>query len=316
VNLHALRRRRWGTGPAALAIAAIMLQSGCGHEAMSKAAAAEPTPAVTTCAGTPTASAGPPTANARTATASAGHRGGARTDFRMFDNTSYTNVDLSSSGAIKSNIVYEGDIARLSGQTSDYIKHHTPGVELELPPREAYEALVRRYGTNPGPVVLDIESLYLTGAPNVAQRHFDKLAQMLAWAHGALPCKAIGVYGLLGNVAPEYVPLAQRLAVQQDAFFPSLYLVNEDPAAWRARLAERLAEAAAIDPIKPVYPYIWPEYHSGSALAGQYVPTEFWRFQLTESRSLVDGVVIWSMRVPNTDPRWVAVTKQFMTATQ
>lgn len=237
----------------------------------------------------------------------------ARTRFQVFDNTFYTNVDLTRYGAVRSNIVYEHSVAELTGQSQDFRGGTRPGVELALPPQAAYEQLVRRLSVHPGPVVLDFETLYLKGAADVVQRRFGKLRTLLAWAHRAVPGKAIGYYGLLGNTAPQYLHLARELAKDEDAFFPSLYVFTNDRTQWRALLARRVAEAKSIDPDKPIYAYLWPEFHDNSNLAGTYVSADYWSFQLAESRTQISGVVVWSKQKPNAEPGWVNATRTFLT---
>ncbi|WP_189305497.1 hypothetical protein [Streptomyces albospinus] len=233
-----------------------------------------------------------------TATASAGR-------FVVYDNTAYRDVDLARYGAIPSNVVYEGYVAALNGRTR-------PGTELDLPPEAAYKDLVRKHASKPGPVVLDFESLYLTGTPDTAQRHLEKLEKFAQWAHEALPGKVIGFYGVLGNTTPRYYPLARQLARYVGAFFPTLYTFDDNRAAWRAKLVKDLEEAKAVDPGKPVYPYLWPQYHDGTPKSPQFLSADHWSYELDTARRLVPGVVIWSGAWPVTDKGWITATERFM----
>ncbi|MBV6699884.1 hypothetical protein KV557_22750 [Kitasatospora aureofaciens] len=94
----------------------------------------------------------------------------------------------------------------------------------------------------------------------MAQRHFEKLSTLLEWTHEAAPGKAVGFYGVLGNTSPEYYPPARTLAQHEDAFFPTLYTFSPDRARWQQTLNKDIAEAQQIDPAKPVYPFLWPQY--------------------------------------------------------
>ncbi|MFI9273134.1 hypothetical protein ACIGXM_20735 [Kitasatospora sp. NPDC052896] len=231
--------------------------------------------------------------------------------FTVYDNSFYTNVDLEQYGATKSNVLYEGPVAALSGQNPGDFQDARK-VELALPPQDAYERLVRQHDQNPGPLVLDFETLYLQGTPEVAQRHFQKLSTLLTWAHQAAPGKVIGFYGVLGNTAPQYYLLARQLAKDEGAFFPTLYTHTTDRTQWQTLLAKDAQEAKAIDPAKPVYAYLWPQYHPGIPEAGQYLPGDYWTFELDTARTYVNGVVIWSQQTPSTDQEWVSATQRFM----
>src|ERR1700761_3313810 len=129
------------------------------------------------------AAAGPGPARAQSAPAPG--MSGDRRAFTVYDDTYYTNIDLGEVGAVRSNLVYEAPVARLAGQNpADFRGRRPVGAELALPPRAAYEDLVRRTVRNPGPLVLDFETLYLRRAtPAVAARRFHKLRTLLAWAH-------------------------------------------------------------------------------------------------------------------------------------
>ncbi|MFI1198663.1 LPXTG cell wall anchor domain-containing protein [Streptomyces sp. NPDC020883] len=225
--------------------------------------------------------------------------------FVVYDNIAYRGVDLAHYGAIRSNVVYEGYVAALSGSKGS-------GKELALPPEAAYKNLIRKHASEPGPVVLDFESLYLTGAPDTAQRRLKKLETFAQWAHEAVPGKAIGFYGVLGNTASRYYPLARQLARHVDAFFPTLYTFDDNRAAWRTKLADDLAEARAVAPGKPVYPYLWPQYHDGTPRSGQFLSADHWSYELDTARRLVPGVVIWSGAGPVTDKGWITATERFM----
>jgi hypothetical protein len=234
--------------------------------------------------------------------------------FRVYDNAAYRNVNLERYGAVKSNIVYEGQVAQLTAQAAKGSRDEdlSRAAELALPPRHAYEALVRSATLNPGPVVLDFESLYLRGSYATAYRHYRRLETLLAWAHDAVHGHAIGYYGVLGNTDPRYFRMEQRLARQQDALFPSLYTFSDDLTAWHRRFRQIMGEAAYVGSGKPVYAYIRPQYHDGTKKAGQYLTPKHWRYELQVARQLCSGVVIWGPHRSVLDPRWIGVTQAFL----
>lgn len=251
-------------------------------------------------------------AQAQARAGSAGHA--ARPAFTVYDDTFYTNIDLRRIGAVRSNLVYEAPVARLAGQNpADFRGERPAQAELALPPRAAYEDLVRRTVRNPGPLVLDFETLYLRRAtPAVAARRFQKLRTLLDWAHDAVPGRAVGYYGVLGNTAPAYLGLERSLASREDALFPSLYTFGDDLAAWRAELRRIVAEAAAVAPGKPVYAYLWPQYHGGAARAGRYLTPAHWGYELRTAARLCSGAVVWGPTRYDPDRAWVGVTANFL----
>lgn len=205
------------------------------------------------------------------------------------DDSSAANVDLGRVAAVRSNVVYEAAVARLVTDPAP-----TARSELALPPRAAYEDLVRRTAGDAGPIVLDFESLYLRGAPADAQRRFQKLRTLLTWAHEAAPGRAVGYYGVLGNTAPPYAPLERALAAQEDALFPGLYAGDTDFGAWQANFRRVMAEARAVAPGKPVYAYLWPSYHGGTKRPATYPAPAHLRRELDEAMRECAGVAVWS----------------------
>jgi hypothetical protein len=233
--------------------------------------------------------------------------------FTVFDCSFYTNVNLEQFGAVKSNIIYEGTVAALSGQNPDNFKGaNRKTSELDLPPKDVYEQMIRQHIANPGPLVLDFETLYLTGSPEDAKRHFDKLSTLLAWTHEVAPSKPVGFFGLLGHTQKAYYSLARTLAKGEDAFFPTLYTYNDDQTKWMNRLKNDVVEARQIDINKPVYTFMTPSRHMPNK---DYLTEEEWTFQLTQASKLTNGIVIWSPVIKNTDTGWVNVTKKFLSTT-
>ncbi|HEX4787230.1 MAG TPA: hypothetical protein VH372_02125 [Actinospica sp.] len=242
--------------------------------------------------------------------AAAAARGG---PFAVYDNTFYSNVDLGRVGAVRSNVIYEAPVAQLAGQNPAHFRGARPAsAELALPPQSAYADLVRRTSRGPGPVVLDFETLYLKGSPTVAHRRFRKLQTLLSWAHQAVPGRVVGYYGVAGNTESRYLPLERRLAVNEDALFPSLYTFSDNLAAWHANFRRIVAEARSVAPGKRVYAYLWPQYHGGSARAGAYLTPAHWRYELDTATKLCAGVVIWGPAARDSDQRWVGATAGFL----
>lgn len=224
--------------------------------------------------------------------------------FTIYDNMEYKGKpDTANDGLIRSNILYEQQI---------WPKKEDMGI---LPKREDFEALVRANSVNPGPLVIDIEHISLRVPEEFARRAAQMLAQLADWAHEAAPGKTIGFYGTntFSNVLPANRALVGELAGHVDAFFPPIYNFNDDRANWETRAQAAQAEARGLDPKKPIYFYLWPQYHVGSARALRYVNGEYWKFQLETAHRYASGVVLWGPAeyVWNNKSGWWDATQQF-----
>ena len=227
--------------------------------------------------------------------------------FPVFDNMFYRGKpNTAPEGLVASNILYEGEI---------WPHGENYGV---LPGRSAFEALVRLHVANPGPLVLDIEKLPLKGPPEVARHNLEVLATLADWAHQAAPGKVIGYYGTntLSRVAPPDVSYARELARHVDAFFPSMYTFDDDRATWANRAQAMAAEAHSLGPGKPVYFYLWPQYHDGTPKQFEFIDAAYWKFQLESACQRGNGIVLWgpSKFEWNDTTGWWEATKQFMRA--
>src|SRR5690606_26877227 len=78
------------------------------------------------------------------------------------------------------------------------------------------------------------------------------------------------------------------LAAAVDIIFPSLYTFYDQPEQWQRYAIGNVAEARQYG--KPVYPFIWPQFHD----SGAEIPSTFWRQQLETVYAEADGLVIWS----------------------
>ncbi|MFJ9690716.1 discoidin domain-containing protein [Kitasatospora sp. NPDC101183] len=218
----------------------------------------------------------PATANATPAPTSAG--------FTLYDDTAYASASIGH-GAVAANLVPNRICTPLV----------TGGA---MPTQAQWTALVLQYDTHPdAPLVLDCESLYLTGDAATAADHLARLAQLQSWARQAAPTQLIGWYGLLGNTSAANQGLYRQLIAQDrnTAFFPSAYTYATGYDSWLATLKANLATAAQIDPAVPVLPYVWPQYHDGTgALSLTWVPAAQFGFELATLHDLgLSGAVIW-----------------------
>ncbi len=238
------------------------------------------------------------------ALALAGGTAGPDEAFPIYDNMYYKGKpDTTRTGLIASNIVYENKI---------WPNKQDVGT---LPDRVAYESLVRKLSANPGPLVIDVESLPLKGSAGTARHNMEVLAKLADWARAAVPGKVIGYYGTntLSKVPPANLALAKELAAHVDVFFPPMYTFDDHSAAWGMRAEETAAEAHSLDARKPVYFYLWPQYHDGTPKAFQYVSATYWQTQLITSHRCANGIVLWSPSRYEWDDHtgWWASTVEF-----
>lgn len=243
--------------------------------------------------------------------------------FRVFDGTLYVGKpDLSRYGIEPIHIVDRGLWPEGAGRSG--------------PPDPA---LVRRYveslPRDNAPIVLDIEHYDLTGSDAAAGTALTDLRRLAATFRAIAPDRKIGFYAIMpiadfrpARAAPGSPPHRNwqrqndRLRSLQegvDYLFPSTYTDHPDQVNWVSDAAGVICEARRLSD-KPVYIFIWPEYHDSSPLIGQFLEAGFWRLQLETAYRRADGVVIWGGydiaggRRRNWDPSapWFATTLAFM----
>jgi len=218
--------------------------------------------------------------------------------FTIYNNTQYTNIANSDLPLQRSNIVYQGAFPEL--------------LHGKLPNKEKFIDVVSRSVRYPGPIALDFEAIYLRGSEETAKNHFELMKQLIKWAHQIEPHKKIGFYGFLSTLDPHYTSYAKKLAPLIDVYFPSMYTFNDNRDEWVDRLNHYILLAKTLGPMKPMYPYIWPQYHDKSSHAGEYIGAKFWAFQLDQMRRKTSGAVIWSKKISSNNKSWVIETNSFI----
>lgn len=160
------------------------------------------------------------------------------------------------------------------------------------------------------PIVLDIEHWDVKGDGAIVDENIAKYIQILEWGRDVGKGVRMGYYGIppirdywraikptnhTDNIRWKFennrlMPLAEKV----DALFPSLYTFYADRDGWVNYAIANLAEARRLSGGKPVYVFLWPQYHeSNRVLAGRYIEREYWRLQLETVRKYADGLVIW-----------------------
>ena len=88
-----------------------------------------------------------------------------------------------------------------------------------------------------------------------------------------------------------------------NALCPALYAYYQYPndpnderalKQWLANAREVVRQARLLAPDKPIYPFIWPQYHSGGNVRGfGFLSDQRWQAQLEFLKSHTDGLILW-----------------------
>jgi hypothetical protein len=182
-----------------------------------------------------------------------------------------------------------------------------PGVSHdEVDPAGIADALhyIQRLTTD---AYFDLEEWTLYGQPADAAARIQRHLQVAEIARETTPGLKFGFYGVVPT--SPYWPIllnktdmiaawramnrrSRAIADKVDYLFPSLYTFYNDPRGWETNARAVLKEARQLG--KPVYPFLWPEFHDSNAqLKFQQIPAEFWRRELEVCRECADGLVLW-----------------------
>jgi len=159
-------------------------------------------------------------------------------------------------------------------------------------------------------IALDLEYLPMSGANDLVNQSVEKFSTILSRTKSAAVNSLIGYYGappirdywraIKSPNSSEYKAwqseddLWRALADRVDVLFPSLYTFYDDRDGWVRFATANLSEARRLAGGKPVYAFIWPQYHeSNKDLKSKFIPEDFWRLQLDTVAEYADGVVIW-----------------------
>ena len=204
-----------------------------------------------------------------------------------------------------------------------------------LPPEPIVRSLVNELRGSPEPVILDIERWPLKGDGPAVQSTVARFLSVLSWVKDEAPGVPFGVYGTVP--VPDYWRAirdpgsAEYRSWQQDndrlegisnrvdALFPSVYAFYPDRQGWVTYAIAQIAEAKRKAKGKPVYAFLWPQYHESNRLLGHRpLEPDYWELQLNTVYQHADGVVIWGgwgANGPdswNEEAPWWQVTKRFM----
>lgn len=217
--------------------------------------------------------------------------------FNVYDNLDYVNrPKLADYGVSESNVLYQEHIW----------PQHTS--HKNLPDQAWYVEMVRKRVVHSGPVVVDVEDLPIGGTDEAEVRENVRILSTLAdWTRDAVPTREIGFYSynVLPDVPDTNVPWVKPLLDRIDSFFVGMYSLNDDRQAWVARANHMVERARTLAPNKKIYFYLWPQYLERARQSEQFIDVETWKFVLTQSCLLADGIVLWSKHVPMTSSDWI-----------
>ena len=244
----------------------------------------------------------------------------------VFDGMAYSNKpNLSAYGIRPITMAYAGKFG------PDWNKHAD-----RLPDLPAVQAVAREAQQKGHVVVVDIEHWPLDGSPDLVRDSLTKYMTVLDWFRKAAPGLSVGYYGAppirdywraITNTSSRERQswMAENdqlrsLAGAVDVFFPSLYTFYPDQSGWKKYAIAQIEEARRYASGKPVYVFLWPQYHdSNLTLGGRYLPTDYWLLELETAKEYADGMVIWGGWGSDNRPAkwdenaaWWKVTKEFM----
>ncbi len=184
--------------------------------------------------------------------------------------------------------------------------------DLTLPSKKQLHKLIGDLKDNDSLTVIDIEHWPLKNKPqDIIEKSVENYIYLLKNLKGSLPNIKMGYYGVVptkdfsrAKQNPESKSYKEwmrqndnviKIAELVDASFPSLYTINPVHDEWINRAIAHIDESHRIAPRKPVYPFIWPNYHEQG---GKYpccveVDRNYWRKQLELLRENSDGLVLW-----------------------
>ena len=154
----------------------------------------------------------------------------------------------------------------------------------------------------------DIERwLVLDTTPEMRKESIAKLRRVAEIARNYSPNAKFGFYGIPpastywrtqdagGGQYTEWLDVNRELlalASMVDFILPSLYTFYDDPIGWRRYAVATIREARLYS--KPVYPFLWFEYHdSNKLLAGKEITESSWHEELSFCHECCDGIVLW-----------------------
>ncbi|MFM8331388.1 MAG: hypothetical protein ACKN9T_06840 [Candidatus Methylumidiphilus sp.] len=243
-----------------------------------------------------------------------------KAEFKVFDGLLFVNKpDLSPYGIKPIKIAYQ---AQLWKDGQDISK---------MPDLLRIKNAVNQLDIKNSILVIDVEH-WLVTEPNgeYNPENLAKQLQLLATFRKLSPSTQFGNYGIpypdywraSNSKGPEQAAQwriendrMQAIVDQQDIVMPSLYTFYADRDGWVKYAIAQMAEARRLAKGKPVYVFLWPQYHESNPLLGNdYIHPDYWKMELETVKKYADGIVIWGgwQQTWDDEAEWWKATKEFM----
>jgi len=238
------------------------------------------------------------------------------TSFVVFDGTLYQRKpDLRPFGLKPITICYSSSLWKKASDSQS------------LPTADTIRDLAIQASKSTGIVAIDIESWPVTGDPSIVAQSLQKYTQTINLFKQSAPSLKVGYYGVapirnywdaIGDKStPKYKAWqtaddrVSSIGKTADVLFPSVYTFYKDEIGWRTYATAQIAEARRISNGKPVYVFLWPQFHDASS---EYLPPGYWRMELNTARQYADGIVIWGgwQQPWNPNAPWWLETLRFL----
>ncbi len=223
--------------------------------------------------------------------------------FRIFNALIYKNLpDVSDLCIEPINVMYAWEFFPRGYKKTDF----------ELPKPEHLKKAIAKTKEKNLITVIDIEHWPIRKASaDIQSTSMNNYLAVIKKFKESLPNQIIGYYGIVPTIDfsrakslrngwnymswvaenDNILPIANVV----DALFPSLYTITPNRKNWLDRAKAHIEESHRLAPGKPVYPFIWPNYHpqGGKYPKGAEIPSDYWKLQLTFLQANVDGLVLW-----------------------
>jgi len=244
-----------------------------------------------------------------------------RSSFHVFDATLYRGKpDLGKYGISSLPVFYQADLWPNSESLD------------RVPEKQVLETALTKIGPK-SLVCLDVEHWQLGGSSDESERNIKNYIELVRRLHGLRKDLRLGYYGVApvrdywrakaGLGSPKYIKWQfenRRLVTlveAVDVVFPSIYTFYRDRDGWKQAAISQMKAARSYG--KPVYVFLWPQYHDSNRLfGGHYIGNDYWRLQLDTVRQYADGVVIWGgwgdggPKSWDEQASWWKITREFL----
>ena len=215
----------------------------------------------------------------------------------------------------------------------NFIPRRYKNGDMEFPLKKHVDKAIKKIRSKKQVTVIDLEHWPLKNSTDeVINLSVSNYYNVMSDLKDALPDIVIGYYGVIpikdfsrakmsekNHRYQEWVKESSRLkdvGYIVDAAFPSLYTIDNNRNSWKTRGISQIKEARKIIKDKPVYPFIWPNYHEqgGRYPTGTEVEPDYWKLQLNILRTHADGMVLWggNRQKFNQDMKWWKITVDFI----